>query len=238
MPLNIVANQGVAPVPQIVAPQIVVQQAQQRGKPDPLAVAFTYPTINVNGTGLNFRERQGPSGMEFSFDTGTLLIKLRQEMWVSNALTKCAQQKWVGHENGHVRDNQAAVKQMDPAIRADPTLKRILINPQWSPRSRFQATQLTIWNTVAAIYKRLTSQTVLAHDAQAVYRGVARDILLNCPGPYIHEVTRGETLSQLADYFYGRIAAWRAIYSANQAIIGSDPNLIRVGQRLTIPRTP
>jgi len=84
----------------------------------------------------------------------------------------------------------------------------------------------------------LTAQAVAAYDTRAEYMRVHRDILLNCPEPYIYEVNRGDTLSQMADFFYGRSSAWQSIYRANQGVIGSNPNLIRVGQRLVIPRTP
>ena len=118
-----------------------------------------------------------PPGAEFSFDTGTLTLTLRQEMSVSDALSLCAPQKWVGHENGHVQDNQGVMR-------------------------------------------------------------VHRDVLRNCPEPYIYEVNWGDTLSGIADFFYGRAGAWQTIYRANQGVIGRNPDLIRPGQRLTIPPTP
>ena len=239
MPLNIVANKGAAPSPQIVAPQTVIQRAQQGGNPNAaLGLAYTDPIIRIDQTGLSFRQRQGPTGPEFQFDTGTLTLTLRQEMLISNTLSNCAQQKWIVHENGHVRDNQRIMTQMDATIRADPTLQSIFINPQWSPSGRFQATQQTVFNAVSAIFRRLTVQAVAAYDTRAEYMQVHRDILLNCPGPYIYEVNRGDTLSQIADFFYGRSSAWQSIYRANQGVIGSNPNLIRVGQRLVIARTP
>jgi phage tail protein X len=239
MPLNIVANQGTPPSPQIVAPPIVVQRAQQGGSPNAaLAIGYTDPIITIDQTGLSYRQRQGPAGLEFSFDTGTLRLTLRQEMLISNALSRCAQQKWIAHENGHVRDNQSVMTRMDPAIRADPTLRSIFINPQWTPRSRFQATQQTIFNTVSNIFRRLTASAATARDTRAEYMRVGRDILLNCPEPYIYEVNRGDTLGQIAEFFYGRASAWQSIYRANQGVIGSNPNLIRVGQRLVIPPTP
>lgn len=239
MPLNIVANQGTAPAPQIVAPQTVVQRAQQGGNPNAaLGLAYTDPIIRIDQTGLSFRQRQGPTGLEFQFDTGTLTLTLRQEMLISNALSTCEQQKWIAHENGHVGDNQTVMTHMDAEIRANPTLQSILINPQWTPRARFQATQQTIFNEVSAIFRRLTARAVAARDTRAEYMRVHRDVLLNCPGPYIYEVNRGDTLSQIADFFYGRSSAWQSIYRANQGVIGGNPNLIRVGQRLVIPRTP
>jgi 5'-nucleotidase len=39
----------------------------------------------------------------------------------------------------------------------------------------------------------------------------------------------------IAEHFYGNGAEWPKIYNANKALIGSNPNLIRVGQILNIP---
>lgn len=56
-------------------------------------------------------------------------------------------------------------------------------------------------------------------------------------GSATHMVIVGETLSQIAQFYYGKDKAylWRSIYDANKAVIGSNPNLIRPGQRLLIP---
>lgn len=48
-----------------------------------------------------------------------------------------------------------------------------------------------------------------------------------------YTVKRGDTLSGIASKSPG--VTWQAIYDANRALIGSDPNLIRVGQVLKIP---
>lgn len=48
-----------------------------------------------------------------------------------------------------------------------------------------------------------------------------------------HTVENGENLSVIASR-YG-LTSWSLIYEANRDIIGSDPNLIRPGQRLRIP---
>lgn len=122
---------------------------------NPLAVAFTHPIINIDQTGLSFRQRQGPTGPEFSFDTGTLRLQLRHEMWISNALSNCAQQRWLVHENDHVRDNQRVMTQMDAAIRSYPTLRSLLINPGWTPRARFTAIGQAIFNAVSSHFRSL-----------------------------------------------------------------------------------
>jgi aspartate/glutamate/glutamine transport system substrate-binding protein len=54
-------------------------------------------------------------------------------------------------------------------------------------------------------------------------------------GEYV--VQPGDTLSTIAGKVFGDVApgAWRAIWEANKATIGDDPNRIKVGMRLTIP---
>lgn len=125
---------------------------------------------------------------------------------------------------------------MDAAIRADLTLTAIFVQQQWYPGST-QAMKQTIFNTVSAIFRRLTAQASANRDTQAEYRQVHRDVLQNCPEPFIYEVVPGDTLSRLADWFYGRPVG-QSIYKANQGVIGGNPDLIRPGQKLTIPRTP
>jgi|ERR1041384_2739699 hypothetical protein len=199
---NIVANRGTTPVPQIVAPQIVLQRAQRGGNPNAgHDIAYTDPIITIDQTGLSYKQRHGQTGVEFSFDTGTLMLTLRQEVLISNALSNCAQQKWAVHENGHVLDNQTIMSHMDAAIRIDRTLQNIFNNQQWMRRNSFQATQRTIFNTVAAIFRRLTAEAAATRDTRAEYMRVHRDILQICPEPYIYEVNRSDTLTQIADFF-------------------------------------
>lgn len=50
-----------------------------------------------------------------------------------------------------------------------------------------------------------------------------------------HAIKSGETLSTIAERYYGSAAAWNRIYAANKAIIGSDPDRLVVGRRLLIP---
>ncbi len=54
-------------------------------------------------------------------------------------------------------------------------------------------------------------------------------------GDYV--VQPGDTLSTIAGKLYGDVSpgGWRAIYDANKAAIGDDPNRIEVGMRLTLP---
>ena len=51
-----------------------------------------------------------------------------------------------------------------------------------------------------------------------------------------HKVVSGENLSFISQKYYNTQANWRLIYEANQDVIGDNPNLIRVGQVLKIPK--
>jgi len=53
-------------------------------------------------------------------------------------------------------------------------------------------------------------------------------------GSRFHTVQKKDTLYSLARQYYGDQSRWKDIYQANRSDI-SDPNKIRVGQRLAIP---
>ena len=50
-----------------------------------------------------------------------------------------------------------------------------------------------------------------------------------------YTVVSGDSLSKIATHHYGDSSKWHQIYEANKALIGSNPNLIEVGQVLTLP---
>jgi len=63
----------------------------------------------------------------------------------------------------------------------------------------------------------------------------AREVKLERRAPPVHVVEPGETLSAVARRLYGSSGKWRRIYEVNPGI---DPNLIRIGQPLTLPDAP
>ncbi len=60
-------------------------------------------------------------------------------------------------------------------------------------------------------------------------------ILEGYSGYWLHDVARGDTLSALAQRYYGDASMYPVIHQANQHIV-TDPNLIFPGQALRIPR--
>jgi len=55
------------------------------------------------------------------------------------------------------------------------------------------------------------------------------------PAVKTYSVLPGDSLSKIAQKFYGNPSLWSKIYQANKALIGPNPNLINPGQKLTIP---
>jgi nucleoid-associated protein YgaU len=55
------------------------------------------------------------------------------------------------------------------------------------------------------------------------------------PATKTHTVVAGDTLSSIADHYYGDPDKWRDIYAKNKKLIGSNPALIKPGQKLALP---
>lgn len=55
------------------------------------------------------------------------------------------------------------------------------------------------------------------------------------PTPKTHSVVYGDTLWGLAKKYYGNGAQYPKIHNANKSVIGSNPNIIKVGWKLVIP---
>jgi len=51
----------------------------------------------------------------------------------------------------------------------------------------------------------------------------------------IHVVQKGDTLSALAQRFYGKASLYMKIFEANRDVL-SNPDLIKIGQKLRIPK--
>ena len=49
-----------------------------------------------------------------------------------------------------------------------------------------------------------------------------------------HEVKKGETLSKIAQQYYGDASIYPKIFEANKDVL-KDPDMIRIGQKLRIP---
>src|SRR5580700_4148010 len=75
--------------------------------------------------------------------------------------------------------------------------------------------------------------------AATVVEQVRTDALVrhDQPAARTYTVRAGDTLSSIAQRFYGNSADWRFLFDANKAVI-ENPNVIRPGQVLSIPADP
>ncbi len=51
-----------------------------------------------------------------------------------------------------------------------------------------------------------------------------------------YTVVKGDSLSRIAKALYGDASKWHQIYDANKATVGNNPDLIKPGQVLIIPK--
>lgn len=130
MSLQVDINIGKTPSPRIVAANIVVQHARSSGNPNASrALGVTVPICRIDQSGLQYERRKNAGKIEFRFQTGILLLTLRQSIFISNNISDCAQKIWAEHEQDHVRENQQIMGRMEQAIRAHRNLQSILITP-------------------------------------------------------------------------------------------------------------
>jgi nucleoid-associated protein YgaU len=102
---------------------------------------------------------------------------------------------------------------------------------QQTAQDKAAAAKETVVETASDV--KDTVQETVQSTAQAVAQVVSSE-----PEPIAeHTVVSGDTLSGIALRYYGSAARakWMAIYEANKETIGNNPNLIRIGQKLTIP---
>jgi len=86
-----------------------------------------------------------------------------------------------------------------------------------------QAIKNEIWTAIKAIDAAYADLTV----------DLNLDASLQVP-PRVYEVKSGDTLSKLAKQFYGDASKYPKIFEANRDQL-SNPDLIKVGQKLKIP---
>ena len=70
--------------------------------------------------------------------------------------------------------------------------------------------------------------------AGAVVTGGAPAATAAASAPKVHVVEKGDTLGAIAKKYYGKAGAYMKIFEANKDQL-SDPNKIKVGQKLRIP---
>jgi nucleoid-associated protein YgaU len=79
---------------------------------------------------------------------------------------------------------------------------------------------------------------LMSEQAKKVAGGekVNRNFATASAAPKTYTVVSGDSLSSIAKAELGDSAHWKALYEANKELIGDDPNRLRIGQTLTLPK--
>ena len=56
------------------------------------------------------------------------------------------------------------------------------------------------------------------------------------PKVQYYTVEKGDTLSMISERYFGEARHWKIIYNANRQVIGNNPDVLREGIKLRIPR--
>jgi peptidoglycan hydrolase-like protein with peptidoglycan-binding domain len=174
----------------LAIPQDLQQKALDRTDttPGPFdVVGITLPKIQNDTSGLQTVSEGG----FFHTVGGTLHLNLVQEVFISNALSPCAQTVVMQHEAGHVKDNEALMPRMDQALRADEEFNLIMVQGQEFPVSQIDAVKQTVRDRIEAVFTRLTAQKVKARDTAWEYKRMNAQIKLQCSGSPAKYLQRG-----------------------------------------------
>ena len=83
--------------------------------------------------------------------------------------------------------------------------------------------------------KLQVGQTIQLPDSKLVLKTDQQYLTTPSANTTIHVVRTGESLWTISKHHYGNVKGWRIIFNANREAIGSDPDRLTVGQKLTIP---
>ncbi|MEG4939477.1 LysM peptidoglycan-binding domain-containing protein [Microcoleus sp. F4-D5] len=92
----------------------------------------------------------------------------------------------------------------------------------------------------ANLWQRIyeANRGIIGQDPDRIFPGQNLVIpgFTNASGsPRTYTVQPGDTLSVIAQNFYGDANLWQTIHEANRSVIGQDPDQIFPGQNLVIP---
>jgi nucleoid-associated protein YgaU len=86
----------------------------------------------------------------------------------------------------------------------------------------------------AAAREQLESELRAAEEEQRLLSEAAR-AAKQAQKAKVHTVVSGDSLWAIAAEYLGDGSRWPEIYEANKGVIGDNPNMIHIGQELTIP---
>ncbi len=94
---------------------------------------------------------------------------------------------------------------------------------------------LRVWGTVQYGHEKDQLWDAIKAAGGSHPTDIVADIAVANADVYaVHTVRKGESLSKIADHYYGDMMKYKQIFNANRNILDNE-NVIEVGQVLTIP---
>lgn len=94
---------------------------------------------------------------------------------------------------------------------------------------------LRLWGTVQYGHEKDQIWDAIKASGGSHPTDIVADIQVANPSVYaIHTVRKNESLSKIAEHYYGDMMKYKQIFNANRNILDNE-NVIEVGQVLTIP---
>ena len=97
-------------------------------------------------------------------------------------------------------------------------------------------TGLVLSTSTEILLIRRSSHPLARTSSRKLFSTTNEEVHMAQGTPTIYTVQQGDTLSSIAQRFYGDANQWQKIYDyCNSQVIGQDPNVIRPGEVLFIP---
>ena len=124
--------------------------------------------------------------------------------------------------------------QIDPFVR-NPDWNAVLIKNVSAMTLRGVPILMVYANAALKLARNMTVGELDQKFQQFKAKRVAVSSSGPAQAPMTVVVVSGDTLSDLAQKYYGSDHYWPLLWDANRAVIGSHPNLVRPGMRLSVP---
>lgn len=99
-------------------------------------------------------------------------------------------------------------------------------------RAKTKADSNQVWEQIKLVDPNYATDLMAQFSYES--EGPAAAPAAAAPAPRTYTVQRGDTLSEIAQKFYGKSSEYKRVFEANRDQL-SDPDKIRVGQVLKIP---
>jgi hypothetical protein len=173
----------------------------------------------------------------FYFKKSTLGLALDQTIYIDNTYKSCQRKVIAKHEYKHFKENKKIMEPLNRNIKKNYNIQKYFTQKH-RPIVSLESIKNRIKNNIVNMAKRLLKDAIKRIDTDAELQSTWQKVI-NCSEPFYWNVNRRlNSLSKIADYFYGNRRFWPLIYDANKRVIGNDPNRIYPKQKLLIPKKP